>query len=215
MSRMIGVDVGGTFTDVFVLDEAAGTAEVAKVPTTRPDQSGGFLDGIRARVSDLGNVGVGVHGMTTGTNTLSERKSAKVAVITAEGLGDILEMRRRDRTRTLGLRGDFEPVVPRNLRIEVPERMLAGETVRVPVDVAAVEAAARQLLAEGCEAVAVLFTNAYANPENEARAVAKTGTRPYILTTVGMRPRFMNGSHCPWGQRSPALPFSSNRIQPF
>ena len=76
MSRMIGVDVGGTFTDVFVLDEASGHAEVAKVPTTRPDQSGGFLDGIRARVDDLGSVGVVVLGTTAGTYALLERKGA-------------------------------------------------------------------------------------------------------------------------------------------
>ncbi|MCV6591937.1 MAG: hydantoinase/oxoprolinase family protein [Silicimonas sp.] len=171
MSRMIGVDVGGTFTDVFVLDEARGTAEVAKVPTTRPDQSGGFLDGIRARVDDLASVGVVVHGTTAGTNALLERKGAMIGVITTEGLGDVLEMRRRDRPRTWGLRGDFTPVVPRNLRREVPERVLADGTIRVPVDIAAVKEAARSLLAEGCSAIAVLFANAYANGENEARAV--------------------------------------------
>ena len=172
MSKMIGVDVGGTFTDVFVLDEASGHAEVAKVPTTRPDQSGGFLDGIRARVDDLGSVGVIVHGTTAGTNALLERKGARTGVITTEGLGDILEMRRRDRPQTWGLRGDFEPIVPRNLRLEVPERTLADGTIRTPVDTAAVEAAARTLLAEGCTAVAVLFVNAYANPANEVAALS-------------------------------------------
>lgn len=172
MSRMIGVDVGGTFTDVFFLDEATGRAEVAKVPTTRPDQSGGFLNGIRSRIDDLGTAGVVVHGTTAGTNALLERKGAKVGVITTAGLRDVLEMRRRDRPRTWGLRGDFTPVVPRNLRLEVPERTLADGTIRTPVDLSAVEAAARTLLAEGCTAVAILFANAYANPENEERAVA-------------------------------------------
>ena len=61
-TRMVGVDVGGTFTDVFVLNEASGTAEVAKVPTTRPDQSAGFLDGIAQQVSDLSDIAVVVHG---------------------------------------------------------------------------------------------------------------------------------------------------------
>jgi len=171
MSRMIGVDVGGTFTDVFVLDDTAGTAEVAKVPTTRPDQSGGFLDGISRKVDDLATVDIVVHGTTAGTNALLERKGAKIGVITTEGLRDILEMRRRDRPRTWGLRGDFVPVVPRTLRLEVPERTLADGTIRTPVDLGAVQAAARQLLDEGCLAVAVLFANAYANPENEAKAV--------------------------------------------
>ena len=77
-SKMIGVDVGGTFTDVFILDEANGTAEVAKVPTTRPDQSGGFLNGIQQRVSDLSQIAVVVHGTTAGTNALLERKGAKI-----------------------------------------------------------------------------------------------------------------------------------------
>jgi N-methylhydantoinase A len=171
MSRMIGVDVGGTFTDVFVLDEATGQATVAKVPTTRPDQSGGFLDGIARQVADLSTVDVVVHGTTAGTNALLERKGAKIGVITTQGLRDVLEMRRRDRPRTWGLRGDFTPIVPRDLRQEVPERTLACGTIRTPVDLDAVRAAAAMLLDEGCEAVAILFANAYANPENEARAV--------------------------------------------
>ena len=170
--RMIGVDVGGTFTDVFVLDEAAGTATVAKVPTTRPDQSGGFLDGISRQVSDLSTVAVVVHGTTAGTNALLERKGARIGVITTEGLRDVLEMRRRDRPRTWGLRGDFTPVVPRDLRLEVPERTLADGTIRTPVDLDAVLAAAQTLLDQGCAAVAVMFANAYANPANEAAAVA-------------------------------------------
>lgn len=172
MTRMIGVDVGGTFTDVFVLDEATGTAEVAKVPTSRPDQSGGFLDGINRLVPDLTQAAVVVHGTTAGTNALLERKGAQIGVITTQGLRDVLEMRRRDRPRTWGLRGDFTPVVPRNLRLEVPERTLADGTIHTPVDLDAVRAAAHTLLEAGCQAVAVLFANAYANPENEALATA-------------------------------------------
>ena len=171
MSKMVGVDVGGTFTDVFVLDEAAGTAQVAKVPTTRPDQSGGFLDGISRQVSDLSQVSVVVHGTTAGTNALLERKGARIGVITTAGLRDVLEMRRRDRPRTWGLRGDFTPVVPRDLRLEVPERTLADGTIRVPVDLDAVRDAAAELQAKGCLAIAVLFANSYANAENEVRAV--------------------------------------------
>ncbi|MCR9150441.1 MAG: hydantoinase/oxoprolinase family protein [Rhodobacteraceae bacterium] len=170
--RMVGVDVGGTFTDVFVLNEADGSAAVAKVPTTRPDQSGGFLDGIGREVADLSRIAVVVHGTTAGTNALLERKGARTGVITTEGLRDVLEMRRRDRPRTWGLRGDFEPVVDRRDRLEVPERTLADGTIRTAVDLDAVRAAARALLDRGCASVAVLFANAYANPANEAAAVA-------------------------------------------
>jgi N-methylhydantoinase A len=170
-STMIGVDVGGTFTDIFVLDEATGRARVAKVPTTRPDQSGGFLSGIAAQVGDLGTVASVVHGTTAGTNALLERKGARIGIITTDGFRDVLEMRRRDRPRTWGLRGDFEPVVPRDLRLEVPERVLADGTLHTPVDLDAVRAAGQALLDAGCRAVAVLFVNAYANPQNERAAV--------------------------------------------
>ena len=170
-NRMIGVDVGGTFTDIFVLDEATGTAQVAKVPTSRPDQSGGFLSGISARVDDLSTVSVVVHGTTAGTNALLERKGAKIGVITTMGLRDVLEMRRRDRPRTWGLRGDFAPVVDRALRLEVPERTLADGTIRTPVDLDAVRAAAQTLIEHDCLAVAILFANSYANAENERLAV--------------------------------------------
>ncbi|WP_375259997.1 hydantoinase/oxoprolinase family protein [Citreimonas sp.] len=172
MSRkMIGVDVGGTFTDVFALDLDTGRAGVSKVPTTRPDQSGGFLDGIRHQVDSFADVVSVVHGTTAGTNALLERKGAKTGVITTAGFRDVLEMRRRDRPRTWGLRGDFTPIVPRERRIEVPERVLADGTVETPVDVDAVREAAETLRALGCEAVVVLFVNAFANPANEAAAV--------------------------------------------
>ena len=170
--RIIGVDVGGTFTDVFSLDTESGKAGVAKVPTTRPDQSGGFLAGLRQEVARLGDIATVVHGTTAGTNALLERKGARTGVITTEGFRDVLEMRRRDRPRTWGLRGDFVPVVPRDLRREVPERVLADGTVERAVDLDAVRAAGRALLDQGCASVVVLFVNAYANPENEARAVA-------------------------------------------
>lgn len=170
-NRMIGVDVGGTFTDIFVLDEATGTAQVAKVPTTRPDQSIGFLSGIASRVDDLSTVSVVVHGTTAGTNALLERKGARVGVITTMGLRDVLEMRRRDRPRTWGLRGDFKPVVDRALRLEVPERTLADGTIRTPVDLDAVRKAAQHLIEDGCQACAILFANSYANAENERAAV--------------------------------------------
>ena len=116
---MVGVDVGGTFTDVFVLDETNGSASVAKVPTSRPDQSAGFLEGIRQQLNSLSEIAVVVHGTTAGTNALLERKGAKTGVITTLGLRDVLEMRRRDRPRTWGLRGNFEPVVDRQRRLEV------------------------------------------------------------------------------------------------
>jgi N-methylhydantoinase A len=167
---IVGVDVGGTFTDIFILDEATGKASVAKVPTTRPDQSGGFLAGVKSAGDDLSAMRTVVHGTTAGTNALLERKGAKIGLITTQGFRDTLEMRRRDRRATWGLRGDFEPVVPRDRRLEVPERTFADGSIETPVDIAAVEAAARELLTMGCQAVALIFINAYANPANEQAA---------------------------------------------
>ncbi|WP_241523970.1 hydantoinase/oxoprolinase family protein [Oceaniglobus indicus] len=171
MSVIAGVDVGGTFTDIFVLSDN-GRAHIAKVPTTRPDQAGGFLAGLGVHIPDLSDISVVVHGTTAGTNALLERKGAKIGVITTEGLRDVLEMRRRDRPRTWGLRGDFTPVTPRDLRIEVAERTLADGTILTPVDLDAVRAAAKTLLDQGCKAIAVLFAHSYANPDNERAAVA-------------------------------------------
>ncbi|MFQ5625137.1 MAG: hydantoinase/oxoprolinase family protein [Methyloligellaceae bacterium] len=169
---VIGVDVGGTFTDVFFLDEQSGHCEVAKVPSTFGDQSRGFIDGIRQKVANLAEVATIVHGTTVGTNALLERKGAKTGIITTTGFRDVLEMRRRDRPNTWGLWGQFEPVVPRDLRLEVAERTLADGTIRAAVDPQDVKMAARELLSHGVESVCVVFINAYANPENERVALA-------------------------------------------
>jgi N-methylhydantoinase A len=172
MSRLaIGIDVGGTFTDVFVLDEASGTCTVAKVPTTRHDPAQGVLDGIGRAAADLGAVATVVHGTTVGTNALIERTGAPTGLITTAGFRDVLEMRRRDRPQTWGLWGRFAPVVPRDRRLEVNERTLADGSIRAPVDPTEVTAAAEHLLKAGAEAVAIVFINSHANPDNERRAL--------------------------------------------
>ncbi len=173
MSRacVIGVDVGGTFTDVFVLDEASGAIAVNKVPSTRSDPSAGFLTGIGQRVPEFGDVRTVIHGTTVGTNALLERKGASTGIVTTRGFADVLEMRRRDRPTTWGLRGAYTPVVPRNRRLEVAERVLADGTLRVAVDPDEVAARATELAEAGCEAVCVFFVNGYANDANERVAV--------------------------------------------
>ena len=167
---VIGVDVGGTFTDILALDETAGAVKVAKTPSTRGDQSVGFLEGILKVTDDLGQVATIIHGTTVATNALLERKGAKTGIITTAGFRDVLEMRRRDRPTTWGLWGQFTPVVERVNRLEVKERVLADGTIREPVDLEGVKSAAKTLLANGCEAVCLFFINGYANPENEAQA---------------------------------------------
>ncbi|WP_019998981.1 hydantoinase/oxoprolinase family protein [Aureimonas ureilytica] len=169
LGRIVGVDVGGTFTDLFYYDEEAGAFRTAKVSSNRGDEAVGFLQGLQSFGAVAGLTSV-VHGTTVGTNALLERKGARVGLITTRGFRDVLEMRRRDRRNTWGLWGDFVPVVERDMRLEVGERTLADGTIREAVDEAEVEAVARQLLAQGAEALAVVFVNAYANPANEMRA---------------------------------------------
>ncbi|BCH28451.1 hydantoinase [Mesorhizobium sp. L-8-10] len=168
---VIGVDVGGTFTDVFILDESAGTVMTAKVPSTRGDQSKGMVEGIGNRIGDFADISTVVHGTTVGTNALLERKGARTGIITTQGFRDVLEMRRRDRPTTWGLKGSFAPVVDRSDRVEVAERVLADGSVLRVVEEEEVRARAKALAASGCEAVCVFFINGYANNDNEKRAV--------------------------------------------
>jgi N-methylhydantoinase A len=168
---VVGVDVGGTFTDVFLLDQAAGRAEVTKVSSTMEDQSKGFIEGIHEIVTDFAEVATIVHGTTVGTNALLERKGAHTGIITTSGFRDVLEMRRRDRPQTWGLWGQFDPVVPRDMRVEVNERTLANGTIHTAIDPKDVKQAAKDLLDRGAESVCIVFINSYANAENERVAL--------------------------------------------
>ena len=168
---VVGVDVGGTFTDVFFLNETDGSCNVAKVPSTRRDQSVGIRDGIAQRFDNLSEVSLIIHGTTVGTNALLERKGAKTGIITTSGFRDVIEMRRRDRPETWGLWGMFEPVVSRDLRLEVNERVLADGTIHTVVDETEVVDAATTLMKNGAESVCVFFVNSYANGANERAAI--------------------------------------------
>ena len=128
---VIGVDVGGTFTDILAFEEKSGRVSVAKTPSTKEDQSKGFLEGILKTTNDLSLVSTIIHGTTVATNALLERKGAKTGIITTRGFRDVLEMRRRDRPKTWGLWGTFTPVVERKNRLEVSERTLADGTIMV------------------------------------------------------------------------------------
>ena len=139
--------------------------------TTLNNQAEGFLAGILKNVDQVADITTVVHGTTVGTNALHERKGAKTGIITSEGFRDVLEMRRRDRPQTWGLWGSFQPVVPRNLRLEVAERTLADGTVQTTVNREEVKQAAHKLLAAGVESVSIVFINSYANPENEQIAL--------------------------------------------
>ena len=170
-NTVVGVDIGGTFTDVFYVDEASAACGIAKVPSVRADIARGFLDGIAAAVADAADIASVVHGTTVATNTLLERKGAKTGLIVTKGFRDVLEMRRRDRPKTWGLWGSFQHVVSRDLSIEVDERTLADGTILAPLDASEVTAAAKRLIELGCEAVGIVFINSYANNTNELLAL--------------------------------------------
>ncbi len=174
MRRVAGIDVGGTFTDLLLTeaDSSGVRVRLAKVPTTIRNQAEGVLAAIAAAGVAPADLDLVIHGTTATTNAVLERKTAKVGLITTQGFRDILELGRRTRPKPYGLFGTFEPLIPREWRREVPERVMADGAVRTPLDEAAVAEAVRALLEEGCEALVIHFLHAYANPEHELRAGA-------------------------------------------
>ncbi|MCP4330171.1 MAG: hydantoinase/oxoprolinase family protein [Alphaproteobacteria bacterium] len=169
-SVIVGVDVGGTFTDLLMVDEGAGSVKVAKVPTTPANQAFGVLAALADAEIGLDRVRTLVHGTTTTTNALLERKISTCGLITTAGFRDVLELGRRTRPRPYGLTGHFEPMIARERRLEVPERMDAGGRIVTPLDEDAVRAAARKLLEMDCESLVIHFLHAYINPQHERRA---------------------------------------------
>ena len=187
-TTIVGIDVGGTFTDLLALDTATGLVSLAKVPTTTDNQAVGFVAAMKAASLDARALQAIVHGTTTTTNALLERKVARVGLITTRGFRDVLELGRRTRPNSYGLTGSFEPLIPRELRFEVPERMDAEGGIVTALDEAAVGAAAKRLLDAGCEAVVIHFLHSYINPAHERRAEALVRAMwPNDYVTAGHR----------------------------
>ena len=185
-SFTVGIDVGGTFTDLLAIDPATNEVKLAKVPTTVDNQAIGFMAALAAAGLDPALLQAVVHGTTTTTNAVLERKIAKVGLITTKGFRDVLELGRRTRPQAYGLRGTFTPVIDREVRLEVPERMDADGKVLTPLDEVAVADAARRLLAAGCEAVVIHFLHSYINPAHERRAAEIVrGLWPNAYVTAG------------------------------
>src|SRR5262245_18630080 len=172
MRRVVGIDVGGTFTDLLLYETGAGRERVrlAKIPTTAANQAAGVLAAIAETGVRPGDLDLIIHGTTATTNAVLERKLAKVGLITTRGFRDTLELGRRTRPRPYGMTGTFEPLIARELRLEVDERINARGEVVVPLDAAGVSAAVQRLLAAGCESLLIHFLHAYANPVHELRA---------------------------------------------
>ena len=185
-SLTVGIDVGGTFTDLLAIDSVSGEVKLAKVPTTVDNQAIGFMAALAVAGADPATLQAVVHGTTTTTNALLERKIATVGLITTKGFRDVLELGRRTRPQAYGLRGTFNPLIDRERRLEVPERMDADGKVLIPLDEAAVADATKKLLALGCEAVVIHFLHSYINSTHERRAAEIVrGLWPNAYVTAG------------------------------
>ena len=174
----IGIDVGGTFTD-FVVAGEGGQPRFFKTQTTPDDPSIGVMTGLQEAAAAhglspdqlLGDTDLVIHGSTVATNTLVERKGARVGLITTDGFRDLLEMREGLKEDRYNLRmTPAEPLSARYLRVGVPERVRANGVVERPLDEAALVENLEYLVQEGAEALAVCFLFSYLNPSHEQQA---------------------------------------------
>ncbi len=174
MAYVVAVDIGGTFTDLVAFDHESNRVLYTKSPTTYGNFEAGIADcfgKVRLSPADVRLVN---HGTTLVINALIQRKGARAALVTTKGFRDVLEIARGNRPDPFDLYYQRdEPLVPRERRFEIDERIDAAGNVLTPLDDAEVEALARVLAADGVDAVAVCFMHAYANPAHELRAAER------------------------------------------
>jgi N-methylhydantoinase A len=196
----IGMDVGGTFTDMVAVDEA-GRVTLAKAASTPGDQSIGVMEGVGRLAEALGldtatllrQTERIVHGTTVATNALLERKGARVALLTTEGHRDVIEMREGLKPDRYNLRMPApEPIVPRARRVGVRERIRADGRVAIPLDRRSLDRAIRQLKTAGVEAVAVCYLHSYRDPRHELatrKALARALPGVYVSLSSEVFPQ--------------------------
>jgi len=174
MGRVVaGIDVGGTFTDLIVLETGEGGAarvRIAKTHTTPANQAEGVMNAIAGAEAKAGELDLIIHGTTATTNAILERKIARCGLITTKGFRDVLELGRRTRPQAYGMVGIFEPLVSREGRLEVTERMDANGEIVTPLDEDELRARIADLIDQGAESLIIHFLHAYANPAHEKRA---------------------------------------------
>jgi N-methylhydantoinase A len=167
---IVGVDVGGTFTDLFYIEGGDSRPRIVKVPSTTPDPSVGVIDALRRAGIDGSELKQFLHGTTIATNALIERRGARCALLTTTGFRDVLELGRRDRPHIYGLTGKHEPLIARDQRWEIDERMDYRGEVLVPLDERQLIELAEALREEGLQSIVVSFLHSYVNPTHEQRA---------------------------------------------
>ncbi len=172
-TQRIGVDIGGTFTDIVLLDED-GRIRTKKVPSSQDDYGRAIVDGLLATFEEAGLQGVAVaevlHATTVASNAILEQKGVRTGLITTRGFRDVLEIRTLRMPRLYDLAWEKPPaLVPRALRHEVTERLNVRGEIETPLDEAEAEAAVEALLAQKVEAIAICLIHSYANPVHEQR----------------------------------------------
>ncbi len=189
----LGIDMGGTFTDITLLDETTGKLTVAKVPSIHGDPASALVNAVtraleRAHAARE-DVGLLVHGTTLVTNAILERKLPPIALVTTAGFRDVLEIGRHFRSDMYDLFQDKpEPLVPRERRFEVAERIASGGEVVVPLLPKAIDEAAQAIKESGAEAVAICLLNAYVNSAHEAMLERALAERlPGVLVSSSSR----------------------------
>ena len=185
MSFAIAVDIGGTFTDLVAFDHETQNVIYAKSPTTYDNLVDGILDCFNKAKIKPAEASLVNHGTTLVINSLIQRKGAKTALVTSKGFRDILEIARGNRPDPFDLYYQRdEPLIPRELRFEVPERMGSKGEVVVPLDLPSLEKLAGEIRKIGIESVAVFFMNSYINPDHEeAAAKILTELLPDVYVT--------------------------------
>ncbi len=167
---VVGIDVGGTFTDLYTAGENGAPTRIVKVPSTPDDPSQAVVDALTASGSDAASLDTLLHGTTIATNAIIERRGARCALVTTEGFRDLLELGRRDRPYMYGLWGTARPLIGRDQRWEVSERLDHRGRVVTPLDEDGVRELGAALAQEDLEAVVICFLHSYANPAHEDRA---------------------------------------------
>ena len=198
MAIWIGVDVGGTFTDFIAYDDDSGDSVTYKMSSTPRNPTDAIIDGLKVMMARFGiakdSIAQVGHGTTVGTNTLIQRKGARVALITTKGFRDVLEIGRQTRPGFFDIYSDFPPaVVPRMRRFEVDERTMADGSVRVPLTDTEVERVVSKALASDVDAIAVSLLFAYLAPDHEERigaALARRAPGKFISLSSEVQPEF-------------------------
>ena len=170
MTQIVGVDVGGTFTDLVLFDAFEASVKIAKVLSTPENQAFGVMKALESAEATMKSIDTVIHGTTVTTNALLERKISRVGLITTKGFRDVLELGRRTRPKPYGMTGSFECIIPRELRLEVRERIDCDGEIVETLNEADVRQAVEQLLKSEVEAVIIHFLHSYKNDLHERMA---------------------------------------------